>query len=99
MSWEVGLKGSCQQDPRDSNFPWIAEPEQKLKGARSEWLDGAGCTGGYGTSDVYVQRQANGAVCACYRGPDCGGDRLLLFLNLISILGFVFADFSFFLFI
>ena len=45
------------QDPRDSNFPWIAEPEQKLKGARSEWLDGAGCTGGYGTSDVYVQRQ------------------------------------------
>ena len=56
MSWEVGLKGSCQ-DPRDSNFPWIAEPGQKLKGARSEWLDGAGCTGGYGTSDVYVQRQ------------------------------------------
>ena len=53
----TGDSGVYCQDPRDSNFPWIAEPEQKLKGARSEWLDGAGCTGGYGTSDVYVQRQ------------------------------------------
>ena len=36
----TGDGGVYCQDPRDSNFPWIAEPEQKLKGARSEcgWM-------------------------------------------------------------
>ena len=53
----AGGGGMYCQDPRNSDYPWLPDPEQKLKETRAESLEGAGSAGRHGSSDAYVQRE------------------------------------------
>ena len=46
-----------RHDTRSCDYPWLPDPEQKLKETRAEWLEGAGSAGRHGSSGAYVQRE------------------------------------------